>query len=117
MLTTHWKNKKKRLVIIISSVVAFIGILYFTIHTLFPGKYQERIFPSSYGWGYEIANNHQVIIRQEFIQLIPGQMPFASKRDAKKTADLVIRKLEEGKLPTISKRELELLKVKITESK
>jgi Domain of unknown function (DUF4907) len=117
MLTTPWKNKKKRLVIVISSALGFLVILYFAIHTIFPGNYQESIFPSHNGWGYEIANSHRVIIRQEFIQSIPGQMPFASKRDAKKTADLVIRKLEEGKLPTISKRELELLKVKITESK
>jgi len=93
-------------------------ILSFVFLILVSGRYHERVFPSANGWGYEIEYRDRVLIHQEFIPGIRGQIPFASKEDAKKIADLVIHKLKESnKLPTVNFKELELLKIKINEIK
>jgi Domain of unknown function (DUF4907) len=93
-------------------------ILSFVFLIIISGRYHERIFPSANGWGYEIVHKNRVIIRQEFIPGISGQIPFASAEDAKMVANLVISKLKDNNdLPTVSYKDIELLKIKINETK
>lgn len=63
------------------------------------------------GWGYEIKVDHKTFIRQESIPAIPGDHPFGSKEDAKKTGELVVRKLIKGSLPSLSAAEVYALSV------
>lgn len=58
------------------------------------------------GWGYEIKVDHKTFIRQESIPAISGEYPFATRGDAEKTGELVVRKLIEGKLPSVSRAEV-----------
>jgi hypothetical protein len=116
-ITPLTKNKK-RFAIIISSVLGFMIILSFVFLFIISGRYHERVFTSANGWGYEIVLRNKVIIHQEFIPGISGQIPFSSKEDAKMVARLVIRKLKENNdLPTVKKSELELLGIKIDKTK
>lgn len=58
------------------------------------------------GWGYEIKVDHKTFVRQESIPAIAGDRPFGSKEDAKKTGELVVRKLIKGNLPSLSAAEV-----------
>lgn len=63
-------------------------------------------------WGYDILINERVLIHQDRIPGITGLNAFNRKSKAKKTALLVIEKLEMGQLPpSISIEELKKLKV------
>ncbi len=58
------------------------------------------------GWGYFIYRNGEKMINQDQIPAIPGKHPFGNQKLAKKTAELVIKKLNTKKLPTITRQEL-----------
>ncbi len=72
-----------------------------------------RIIPSqSNTYGYEIIIHQKVIIRQQNIPGRPGNNGFAKEKDARKVAELVLKKLRDGIMPpTIEKRELDSLKI------
>ena len=63
------------------------------------------------GWGYNIIADHKIYIHQEFIPAIQGNKAFATRADALKTAGLVISKIGKGKLPYITKKEIDSLKI------
>lgn len=65
------------------------------------------------GWGYTITNNDQIIIKQSIIPVIQNNKSFSSKEDALKVGRLVKQKLEDNLSPTITKKDLLLLSVKI----
>ena len=62
-------------------------------------------------WSYDIYQENQLFIRQEFIPAIRGNKKFKSKEDASKVGLLVVDKLNKGKKPRISKTEIEDLKI------
>jgi hypothetical protein len=63
------------------------------------------------GWGYRIAVSGRDIIKQDNIPAVSGQKAFANEEDALKTGKLVLKKIQDGKLPNINKRELDSLHV------
>lgn len=65
-------------------------------------------------FGYIILDHNKAIIRQPSIPGLPGNKGFIKEEDAGKTARLVIYKIR-NKLapPTISKHELDSLKIKL----
>ena len=72
----------------------------------------KAIFSPEFGWGYKIMNNGNLYINQPHIPSIQGNQGFDSKDKAIKTADYIIRKLENNIFPpTISPKELDSLKV------
>ncbi len=60
-------------------------------------------------WCYSIKYNKQVIIRQEYIPGLQGNIPFESKNDAQKTGLLVLKKLKNNENPACSITELKQL--------
>lgn len=69
------------------------------------------------GWGYQILKNGKAIINQPFIPAIEGRIPFADSGQASRTAQLVIRKLQNNMIPpAISKQELDSMGVILPES-
>jgi hypothetical protein len=74
---------------------------------------KDSIFVSPYGgYGYNIIINGEVKIHQPHIPVVPGQLGFASAQDARKTAQLVISKIEQDQFPPqLTHRELEDLGV------
>jgi len=63
--------------------------------------------------GYEILINGKAFIRQKNIPGLPGSTGFKRKKDAEKTAQLVLKKLTAGIMPpSIDKHELDSMNVK-----
>ena len=106
-------NKKYFRLIVSIALILFIVLSFFVI-TLNSQKYNARIFSVGNGWGYEILSGKRILIHQDCIQAIQGNVPFASKKDAMKIANLVILKLEAGKIPYVSDRELVINKINLS---
>ena len=71
-----------------------------------------KIIPSiNHTWGYDIYRGGKKIIHQQCIPGMPGNEGFRKKLQAKKTARLVIKKIEHGEMPpTVTPEELKELK-------
>ena len=67
------------------------------------------------GWGYDIYLDGRHYVHQKHIPSVQGNTGFATKEDAEKTAQLVIKKIEKNIMPPgITPQELDSLGVVIT---
>ena len=65
-------------------------------------------------FGYDILDSKKKLIHQPSVPGIPGNKGFAKKADAEKVAKLVMNKIRDNQMPpTISKHELDSLKIKL----
>ncbi len=69
-------------------------------------------FKTTTGWGYSIAHKDKVLIKQSIIPVINETKSFASEEDALATGKLVVEKLNKDLSPTVTKKDLILLKIK-----
>jgi hypothetical protein len=60
-----------------------------------------------YGWGYNIIAAGKVHIKQEYMPAVPGKHGFKSAADAMLVGNLVVEKITENKMPTITVHELD----------
>lgn len=60
-----------------------------------------------YGWGYNIIAADKVHIKQEYMPAVPGKRGFKSPADAMLVGNLVVKKIVENKMPTITIHELD----------
>lgn len=65
------------------------------------------------GWGYVIKNNDKIIIKQSIIPVIQNIKSFESETEALKVGNLVLDKLKQQTSPTITKKDLILLSIRI----
>ncbi len=63
------------------------------------------------GYGYRIFNGDRLVIQQEFIPGVKGNLKFESGEMAKNVAEKVVHKLANGKNPIITIKELRVLGV------
>ncbi len=71
-----------------------------------------RVIQVDRGFGYDIYANGKMLVHQPHIPGIAGDVAFASKQDATKVAELVVKKLKNGELPpVVSEQELRRLQV------
>ena len=63
------------------------------------------------GWGYELYSREKVFIHQEIVPVIEGENPFLSRKDARKTGKLALQKMNNGKLPVVTRKDLDSLKI------
>ena len=71
-------------------------------------RYTLKTFKVENGWGYTILHKDKVFIKQDVIPGIPDKKPFATKKDAVIVGKLVIEKLKNKKMPSISYKELQV---------
>lgn len=64
-------------------------------------------------YGYAIYFKQKLIIKQETVPALSGDVAFKDSLQALRVMDLVIKKLNEGKSPTINTTELKELKIKM----
>jgi hypothetical protein len=93
-------------------------ILLIPILTLFLScKNNEEYLVNAYKineeWGYCILKNNKIIIKQTTIPTFSTSVRFKSKNDALKVGHLVIDRIKNKLSPTITKKDLILLKIKI----
>lgn len=74
-------------------------------------RYDLTIIRVDQGWGYEIRKNNKLFIYQDCIPAIPGNQPFTDRKSAKATGRLVLEKLRNHQIPSVSGDELEELGV------
>jgi uncharacterized protein YehS (DUF1456 family) len=65
------------------------------------------------GWGYAILNNDKIIIKQTIVPAVSQHKCFQSEKEALAVGQLVVHKLKSDLAPTITKRDLVSLKIKI----
>ena len=93
-----------------------IAALLISFAVIFFSKYKEhsqKVFiyaepvQTVYGWGYNIIAADKVYIKQEYMTAVPGKRGFKSAADAMLVGNLVVKKITENKMPTISLHELD----------
>lgn len=65
----------------------------------------------SNAWAYEILMDTSVFIYQPFVPGIPGNQPFVSADEAKKCSELVLQKLRNHQIPSLTRHELDSLNI------
>jgi hypothetical protein len=106
-------NKKHSIAFIIIGVaVLLIGMLldssnsqFKSIETRYGLKLVES--PMDKSWYYEIYDNGNLQIRQEYVPGISEKVRFASKTDAERIGTIVLNRLKSGQFPTITEQDLE----------
>ncbi|KFF06798.1 DUF4907 domain-containing protein [Flavobacterium reichenbachii] len=73
---------------------------------------KAETFKTQSGWGYTIAYKNKILIKQSIIPVINDNKSFSTEDDALKVADLVVNKLNQNISPTVTKKDLILLKIK-----
>ncbi|VAW21476.1 hypothetical protein MNBD_BACTEROID01-609 [hydrothermal vent metagenome] len=80
-------------------------------------KLKLETFRSEDGWGYRIIKNGRTFINQSYIPAIPGNHAFLTEEDALRVGKLVLKKVKELEIPSITVHELDSLGVSINPSK
>ena len=108
----------KRLYIILS--VSLLVVLLITVYLSQSKKkntnndmlqVESATFKVADGWGYNILVDHKIFIHQEAVPAIGGNKTFLKKEDAEKTAALIVQKISNKKVPSVSKDELDSMHV------
>ena len=93
-----------------------IAALLICFAVIFFSRYKERsqkVFiyaeptQTVYGWGYNIIASDKVHIKQEYMPAVPGKRGFKTATDAMMVGNLVVKKITENKMPTITLHELD----------
>lgn len=74
-------------------------------------EYSVKTFRVDKGWAYSIFINDKEYVRQLFIPVIGGKVPFGSESQAQKTGWYVVSKLKNNASPSLSKEELVTLNI------
>ena len=107
---------KKSYILLSVSVLSLIVIIGFSAK---PDKTDHKnmvliesaTFQVPGGWGYNILVDRKIFIHQQTIPSIAGNKIFLTKQDAEKTSNLIIQKITDKKLPSITKNDLDSLQV------
>ena len=107
---------KRSYILLSASLLLVIAIIGFSAK---PGSNNHKdmllvesaTFKVPGGWGYNILVDHKIFIHQQIIPAIPGNKVFGSKIDAEKTSNLVVQKITNKHLPSVTKRELDSLQI------
>lgn len=107
---------KKSYIILFASLLFIIIIIAFSFR---PDKnnnnsmllVESSTFKVVGGWGYNILVDHKIFIHQEAVPSVGGNKIFIKKEDAEKTSAIIVQKILNRKVPSISKNELDSLHV------
>lgn len=72
-----------------------------------------KTYKSEGGWGYDILKNGKLLIHQPHIPAVQGVKAFATEKEAKKVAAVMVKKIKKNIMPpTVEIKELDSLKIK-----
>lgn len=97
---------KKRTIIF--TVLIITSILIVKLSNTSTRSYNLKTDKVTNGWGYTIFIKNKVFIKQDIIPGIPVKKPFATEKDAIIVGKLMIEKLTNKKIPSISYKELQI---------
>lgn len=97
---------KKRTIIFIVLITASIFIV--KLSNISSNEYNLETHKVENGWGYNIFKKNKVIIKQDIIPGLSVKKPFATEKEAIVVGKLMIEKLTNKKIPSISYKELQI---------
>jgi len=100
------KTFTRRQVVVALSLLILAAASLVAVSTLTHDNTRVKTYRTADGWGYSITQKGKVIIHQPFIPAVEGKIPFTTKRDAAKTGKMVIKKMKQNKLPSLTEEEL-----------
>ena len=101
-------NLKKLIRLVLLSCASLI----FSCKNQTKPEFSEETFQlTDQSWGYKIYKNEISFIVQSNIPAISNEKGFQTKSDASKVGQLVVQKLNQKKMPTITINELDSLKI------
>lgn len=107
-------NKKKLYASLLFLIILLVGFFaYKAIRST--DCLKVNTFESGPGWGYEISCNEQVFIHQAIVPGISGNYCFRDESDARKVGKLVLKKIRDKKIPSISEKEMKDLEIEYLE--
>jgi hypothetical protein len=96
-------NKK----ILLGLILPIMLIVFGCLLSKTDNHYTVDVIKSELGWGYNILCDNKLIIHQPYMPAKNGQFAFQNKYDAKKTGQLVVKKLQNLQSPRIKIDELD----------
>jgi hypothetical protein len=105
------KNKYNSKAVFLGIIILCVAFFYFPPGNVEKNAVNEtsfalQVIEQDSFWIYEVYNDDNLFIRQEYIPAVKGQQGFTSKADAEKIGNLVMRKLIENKMPVVSIKDL-----------
>lgn len=104
----------KKLIIMVACIVALISqSCNQTTKQKKPSTYNARVFKTEKAdFGYDIYQDSTLVIHQPIIPSVSGNSGFMSEGEAKKVAELMIDKLNNGVMPpSVTVEEMEKLNI------
>jgi hypothetical protein len=95
----------------IAALLISIAVIFFSRHSNTDGRvfiYAEPV-QTKYGWGYNVLADGKIYVKQEFMPAVPGNVGFKTAADAQLVGNMVVKKITNNILPTITLRELDSL--------
>lgn len=114
--TMNMKTNRYRIVFVVSIAMAIATGIYTLKHNAGNDLLKVEVVPFriAEGWGYEIKVDNKTFIHQETIPAIAGDRKFLMEQDALKTGNAVMKKLLDGKHPSLSYEEVMALGLRST---
>ena len=107
----------KRILVAYTLIAVVTGLLFLRFTDFFYGTTKSKtplhseIFEVGDGYGYQILLEDKVLIRQEYIPILEGNRPFATAKNAERTANKVITKILKKESPILTISELKELQI------
>lgn len=110
------KTSRYRTLFVISIALATGTGIYTLTHNAGNDLLKVEVVPfrTTEGWGYEIKVDNKTFIHQETIPAIAGDRKFLLEQDAIKTGNAAMKKLLDGKRPSLSHEEVMALGLRST---
>jgi hypothetical protein len=74
-------------------------------------EFRVQTFKVKAGWGYSVFVNDKEYIRQRFIPVVDGEIPFATANQALDVGNYIVHKLKSDRNPSLTREELQQLHV------
>ncbi|MEM0574988.1 DUF4907 domain-containing protein [Flavobacterium polysaccharolyticum] len=108
-----WQNSQQFLNINQKNNILVLVFAFFMYACSPKNEYQLHTIRVNNGWGYTIKLGGKTIIKQTIIPVISEEKSFVSEKDALKLGTLVVDKLNHDLSPTVTKKDIILLAIKI----
>jgi len=112
ILTMQMIKKNWAIVLFAISILLFISTKVYKHYHQNNFEPTVKTFHTPLGWGYDIYLNDSSGIHQQEIPGLVGRKGFDTEEDAKKIGNLVLDKIKNKKLPSVTLKELDSLKIK-----
>ncbi|MUH35686.1 DUF4907 domain-containing protein [Zobellia amurskyensis] len=105
--------KTKKIHFLLATLIMVVAYITFNYSAVEANKVKPRLetIAVGEGYGYQILYEEKVLVKQEFIPAVQGERAFASKKEAKRVGDEVLKSIIKGEAPFVTISQLKDLKI------